>query len=305
MACPKCAYSILRIPVRILAKLLFVSCLAWIVLTNALLCYLHDGSSPSLSTIPVELTNKDIYFLIAHPDDEVMFFGPTILELSLPKYNNSMNLLCLSTGNGAGLGSTRELELLKSTQILFSLYGSQRPQPVVKIVNDEARFMDTMDAEWDAQLVAEELGLFVKTSDALVITFDEGGVSGHPNHVSLFEGAKVYVSQTPASLYTLSSASSVWEKYSFTLITNWKLFKRLVASRPHSVLAQAFNRRFSPIEVDTLLGGAPVEIYATMNMFLAAVGAMAWGHYSQMVWFRYGWMLLSRYLTFNELRLVQ
>jgi N-acetylglucosaminylphosphatidylinositol deacetylase len=46
--------------------------------------------------------------VIAHPDDEAMFFVPTIKYLR--KYNN-ISLLCLSNGNATGLGRIREKEL--------------------------------------------------------------------------------------------------------------------------------------------------------------------------------------------------
>lgn len=47
-------------------------------------------------------------YVIAHPDDEAMFFVPSIVNL---RQNNRLYLLCLSTGNFAGLGRIREKEL--------------------------------------------------------------------------------------------------------------------------------------------------------------------------------------------------
>lgn len=41
---------------------------------------------------------KNILFLIAHPDDECMFFGPSIVSLT-GKPNANVYLLCLSRGN--------------------------------------------------------------------------------------------------------------------------------------------------------------------------------------------------------------
>jgi N-acetylglucosaminylphosphatidylinositol deacetylase len=42
---------------------------------------------------------KTILFVTAHPDDESMFFLPTILDL---KYKFKINLLCLSNGDFDG-----------------------------------------------------------------------------------------------------------------------------------------------------------------------------------------------------------
>jgi N-acetylglucosaminylphosphatidylinositol deacetylase len=44
------------------------------------------------------ITNKRICLLIAHPDDEAMFFAPTLLALTRPETGNHVKILCMSTG---------------------------------------------------------------------------------------------------------------------------------------------------------------------------------------------------------------
>lgn len=44
------------------------------------------------------LRNKRILLLIAHPDDEAMFFAPTLLGLTRPENGNHVKILCLSSG---------------------------------------------------------------------------------------------------------------------------------------------------------------------------------------------------------------
>ncbi len=79
-----------------------------------------------------KLRNKRICLLIAHPDDEAMFFAPTVLALTDPALGNHVKILCLSsgmlhhfellvwhelmtyTGDADGLGETRKKELVKS-----------------------------------------------------------------------------------------------------------------------------------------------------------------------------------------------
>lgn len=56
-----------------------------------------------------------ILYVIAHPDDEAMFFVPSILHLGK---TNNLHLLCMSTGNADGLGRTREKELQASAKLL-------------------------------------------------------------------------------------------------------------------------------------------------------------------------------------------
>jgi len=44
------------------------------------------------------LQGQRILLLIAHPDDEAMFFAPTLLELTRPELGNHVKILCLSSG---------------------------------------------------------------------------------------------------------------------------------------------------------------------------------------------------------------
>jgi N-acetylglucosaminylphosphatidylinositol deacetylase len=73
------------------------------------------------------IRGKNVLLLIAHPDDEVMFFGPTLIGLTNTTAENSVSVLCLSngflslgmllrTGNADGLGSIREKELVDSVR---------------------------------------------------------------------------------------------------------------------------------------------------------------------------------------------
>ena len=67
---------------------------------------------------------KNILLVIAHPDDEVMFFGPTLIGITNSSSDNNVRVLCLSNGttsfgladlgNAQGLGSIRERELVQS-----------------------------------------------------------------------------------------------------------------------------------------------------------------------------------------------
>lgn len=54
-------------------------------------------ASALASTFPT-LENKRIVLLIAHPDDEAMFFAPALLALTRPERGNHVKILCLSSG---------------------------------------------------------------------------------------------------------------------------------------------------------------------------------------------------------------
>lgn len=44
------------------------------------------------------LKGQRICLLIAHPDDEAMFFAPTLLALTRPELGNHVKILCMSSG---------------------------------------------------------------------------------------------------------------------------------------------------------------------------------------------------------------
>lgn len=92
----------------------------WTVLFSStcilsLLTYAYLSIAQFQEILPFSTNN--IVIVTAHPDDECMFFGPTITGLrTLTK--SRIHVLCLSTGNADGLGSMRKKELVKSCQTL-------------------------------------------------------------------------------------------------------------------------------------------------------------------------------------------
>jgi N-acetylglucosaminylphosphatidylinositol deacetylase len=137
------------------------------------------GSSPSSSPALRAL------LVIAHPDDEAMFFVPLIVAL---RGAFDFSILCLSTGNADKLGAVRASELVASASTLGV------PETRVAIV-DRPDLQDGMQQHWDAEAVAALVRAQVRQCRAdAVFTFDSGGVSGHPNHVAVWRGVATYVS---------------------------------------------------------------------------------------------------------------
>jgi N-acetylglucosaminylphosphatidylinositol deacetylase len=83
------------------------------------------------------LNVRKVLLLIAHPDDECMFFSPTILNL-IPHF--SVQVLCLSTGNDQGVGKIREKELIKSCKTLGNVSCHAMNHPLIQ---------DGMSNQWD------------------------------------------------------------------------------------------------------------------------------------------------------------
>ncbi|KAM0722753.1 hypothetical protein Q7P37_002195 [Cladosporium fusiforme] len=249
------------------------------------------------TTFPT-LRGKRICLLIAHPDDEAMFFSPTLLSLARPELQNRIFILCLSSGDADGLGHIRKKELTKSALLL----GVSSAEHVV-VVEDE-RFPDSMMQHWQAKDVAQVLQHYfapkMKTMSAdaaptamidALITFDERGVSSHPNHVSLFHGASTFLRNlmqrhsgwdNPVKMYTLTTTNVV-RKYSSILDAMISVLMSLVQKKRPGEFP-------SPMLAVSGVGG-----------LRKAQAAMTDAHQSQMRWFRWGWIGISRYMVVNDL----
>jgi N-acetylglucosaminylphosphatidylinositol deacetylase len=202
--------------------------------------------------------------VVAHPDDEAMFFVPTIV--SLQAAGAAVHVLCLSEGNFYGLGATRRREMRACCADVLRVTRCE-------VLSDE-RLLDGAAALWPAPVVAEQIRRYVDAHriDALV-TFDERGVSGHRDHIAVHGGARRFVDARAGAvrLFTLQSVSVV-RKYCtpLDLVCVWLALE--------SGVVAAFNWQ-------------PLLVYRAMR-----------AHASQLVWFRYIFILFSRYTLVNTLR---
>ncbi|KAI9709591.1 MAG: N-acetylglucosaminyl-phosphatidylinositol de-N-acetylase [Bogoriella megaspora] len=248
-----------------------------------------------------KLQGKRICLLIAHPDDEAMFFAPTVLALSKPELGNHVKILCLSTGNAEGLGEIRKKELKKSGLML----GLRNDNDILAI--DDANFPDSMSTTWDSALLSKMLlSTFAPNLSStpsttgppatidILITFDRSGVSSHPNHISLLHGSRAFLKalmhrhsgwDCPIKLYTLTSTNIV-RKYMGLLDAPLTFLMSMLGKKE---MAKGVPSRM-------LFANGPRDYWTARR-------AMTEAHQSQMLWFRWFWIVLSRYMTINDLRL--
>jgi len=138
-----------------------------------------DDSKPSL-------IDPRILVLTAHPDDEILF-APTILELLSDEKKNSTMLwsLCLSTGDFGGgpeLSEKRKAEWNKS----WASFGLEEDK---RSILDIPKLKDNPELAWDPSAIADQVAPFVlKHEIDTILTFDQDGVTGHPQHGSLSAG---------------------------------------------------------------------------------------------------------------------
>lgn len=167
----------------------------------------------------------------------------------------------------------------------------------------------------------------------VLITFDSTGVSSHPNHISLYHGARVFITElsancrwrSPVDLYTLTSVP-IARKYTSVLDTIPTLLSWVGTpgsnppKPPPKPIKPPKQREGSDSDSDSDSDDDDEDeprrdYHPSALVFLNQLGAgggystawnaMTMAHKSQMVWFRYGWITLSRYMVVNDLRLEQ
>ncbi|EED22013.1 N-acetylglucosaminyl-phosphatidylinositol deacetylase, putative [Talaromyces stipitatus ATCC 10500] len=274
-----------------------------------------SSTSSGFSSFPT-LYNKRICLLIAHPDDEAMFFAPTVLALTKPELGNHVKILCLSTGNADGLGEVRRKELQQS-----AVHLGLRDESDVFVIDDPSRFPDSMTATWSANDISSLLAsafapelasgraarndVAPKATIDVLLTFDEHGVSNHPNHRSLYHGAVAFLKTLmdgksgygcPVSLYTLTTTNII-RKYSGILDSFLTMFLGAFTTFGDSLVSAAKK----PTAKND--GNASRLLYiSSFHDWVQARTAMTDGHKSQMLWFRWGWITIGRYMFVNDLK---
>ncbi|KAJ2845776.1 hypothetical protein IWW36_004647, partial [Coemansia brasiliensis] len=213
---------------------------------------------------------KHVLFVTAHPDDECMFFSPTMASLAR-RQDIAISLLCLSKGDFDGNGEIRKKELVKAA-VSFGL------TPDSVIIVDDPNLPDDPKKAWNVPLVARTVEAVVTAGDVdVVFTFDKQGVSGHSNHIAAYMGVKhmALTSQRlklhPVHVYSLESVGLI-RKYS-------------------SIIDTVFS-------LSTLLSRNGLMFIADVQSYSMGVQAMAM-HESQLVWFRKIYLAFSRYMFIN------
>ncbi|XP_029467166.1 N-acetylglucosaminyl-phosphatidylinositol de-N-acetylase [Rhinatrema bivittatum] len=212
------------------------------------------------------LRSRPVLLLLAHPDDECMFFAPAVLGLR--KLRWPLAVLCCSAGNYYNQGDVRTKELVHSCDVLGI------PPSNVTVI-DHRDLPDNPGIQWDIQLLSSiVLNYMEANSIELVITFDEGGVSGHANHTSLYTALRYLHSEGKlpqgCAVLTLESVN-IFRKYISLLDLP------VSCLQPHDII-----------------------FVLSQEEYRQAKSAMKC-HRSQLLWFRHLYLLFSRYMWINSL----
>lgn len=311
------------------AGILILGCLVFWFFPSTLVCLSFRP--------PPELRHKRIILLIGHPDDEAMFFAPSLTALTSPQNHNEVRIVCLSTGNAVGEGEIRRGELLNSARRL----GIHQDEDV--IIVDDPRFQDGPGNNWRKEDIATFLSqkftsevksnpITFSSSTAVrcspqhtkqgkgegeaasasstehpqtpiqpihaIVTFDPSGISHHPNHCACYHGATEFLRKLtttnnnnphcPISLYTLTSIPLLRKYISVLDAPVSYILSRLTTTTAGRNAASERRDR--------------IVFVSGFRDYARAFGAMVHAHKTQMLWFRWGWIIAGRYMVVNDLR---
>ncbi|EIW72557.1 hypothetical protein TREMEDRAFT_18134, partial [Tremella mesenterica DSM 1558] len=204
---------------------------------------------------------KNALIVTAHPDDEAMFFSPTILALTRNGWNVSG--LCLSNGNAEGLGKQREKELYAS----YNRLGV--PSSKVEIINDPA-LQDGMQRAWMPSDTGKYVYRRLDTEPfSVVIKFDKYGISGHINH----RAASLACSPVNWPFLITTRKLKVWAVKTPSLLEKYM--------GPFPAIYHLVHTRIADTE--------KVEVINGLERWWTGIEAMR-EHKTQLVWFRWIWL---------------
>lgn len=189
------------------------------------------------------IKDKNVLYVIAHPDDESMFFIPSIRKI---RKRNKIFLLSLSNGDAEGQGKVRTKELEKACRYL-----KFNDSPVVI---DDPDLQDGMKTEWSEELVAEQVTKYLTAKSRegpehkidIIVTFDELGMTEHPNHIAVNKGVckvvsdrkfdlELYALETQPPLRRFTSyCDIIWCEKSMYHLFTWNLMESWWALAYHA-----------------------------------------------------------------------
>ena len=258
-------------------------------------------------TTKIERAREDVLnyvLIIAHPDDESMFFLPTIYNIAktAPKRMHQIFILCLSNGNYDNLGTIRERELQSAAEII----SSENTKIKVTIVEDE-KLQDGPKEAWPADLIADKIRDFIsaekmENEKLILMTFDEEGVSNHINHIHTYDGVLKFFSRHDCDGTYLKVNQKIFSRadVSLELWTLKSINNPLMKYFPITILIQFMLEWLYFVTTKSrIIEGNRCRRFCMINP--ALVWSAMRAHSSQFVWYRRLFVIFSRYSYVNDL----
>jgi len=269
-------------------------------------------------------------FVTAHPDDESMFFVPTLrhylTQPQSPQQQQSSQttrrrrppvwLVCLTTGNYDGLGAERAHELRHAAETVI---GVDR----TFLLDDPRHFPDHPRQAWDLDRVVAALvrtlnaGLQEGEDDSRLpenhvvgtlrlVTFDRDGVSGHVNHRDTFRAVQrlltMGVRDDDGTTTTTDLLPGVRRVEAWSLETVHNPLAKYLPFREWIRLVLCWCGLVAPV----VAASRSSDTETTTVTYRLLQPSLNWkamaAHRSQFVWYRRLFVVFSCYTYVNRLR---
>ena len=227
---------------------------------------------------------KNVLLLTAHPDDETMFFLPLVKYLLKENYN--LHVLCLTFG-----------------QLQNDISSSKRKAEFEKVMNnlnikkyeilnlEKEGLYDSNKTQWDNKITNKYCTEYInKQKINVVFSFDQYGVSGHNNHIALYNFLHAFKQNTEnknneiIKLYVLESVN-ILRKYFIPVDITVLLMKEFINVLYLSILGKELFDSFIFLNFEFFSSWKLMAIYK-----------------SQFLWFRKLWVIFSRYNYINTFK---
>jgi N-acetylglucosaminylphosphatidylinositol deacetylase len=226
-------------------------------------------------------------FVIAHPDDEVMFFGPSILR--------SEAAYILSISRGAPNGTLRSAELNESCRVLGLADRCY--------IDGALALEDGFEFDWPPDDIRALVWKYVQLlRPNRIVTFDTAGASGHPNHIAIARALMPDVSRLLSfgSVGRLGNLSGREEPGAVDPSDLGDVPVYFLMSAPQVIKYLGFYGAAAYI----MAADIRVGFFATTppdDVVSMRLGRAFEEHKSQGIWYRYLWFIWSRFTFFNHL----
>lgn len=156
-----------------------------------------DDVAPRTSTRPVP-SARSVLAVCAHPDDESFGLGAVLAGFA--ESGTDLALLCFTRGEASTLGAGPALSELRRVELTRAAAALGVGRLEVSDHPDGA-----LSSEPLGRLEAEVTVLAGEVAADLLVVFDEGGVTGHPDHCRATEAALTVAraSRLPALAWTI------------------------------------------------------------------------------------------------------
>lgn len=210
----------------------------------------------------------------------------------------------MTAGNHEGLGDQRRAEAKASCTEL----GITDDKCVIL---ENKSLQDNPHEWWDEKLIARIVERHVKDWHIdLIITFDEYGISGHVNHRSVSNGVRKFSADhdhnPPAYAVQTKFVLRKYASLADLVLTSFPFAGRIL----RAMFTAAPNGYATPVPVPGKAAMPPLggDVYGDRALLVTSWGQYLQGraafkqHASQYSWDRVLYLVLSRYMWFNDLR---